>query len=121
VIICYFLAKILKEENYQGQAVFHFFTGSLEDLKLILQNPQYLIGFSGVITYNNKLDEVIKNVPLDRLLIETDAPYVAPLPYRGKRNEPGYVVEVAKKIAEIKKSTPGRNRESHLRKCQEVV
>ena len=94
--------KILKEENYQGQAVFHFFTGSLEDLKLILQNPQYLIGFSGVITYNNKLDEVIKNVPLDRLLIETDAPYVAPLPYRGKRNEPGYVVEVAKKIAEIK-------------------
>ncbi|MDQ5882947.1 MAG: TatD DNase family protein, partial [Patescibacteria group bacterium] len=86
----------------QGQAVFHFFTGSLEDLKLILQNPQYLIGFSGVITYNNKLDGVIKNVPLDRLLIETDAPYVAPLPYRGQRNEPAYVVEVAKKIALLK-------------------
>jgi len=94
--------KILKENNYQGKAVFHFFTGSLKDLKLILQNPNYLIGFSGVITYGNKLDEVIRDVPLERFLIETDAPYVAPMPYRGKRNEPGYVVEVAKKIAAIK-------------------
>jgi TatD DNase family protein len=94
--------KILQENNYQGKAVFHFFTGSLEDLKFILQNPNYSIGFSGVITYGNKLDEVIKNVPMDRLLIETDAPYVAPVPYRGTRNEPRYVEEVAKKIAAIK-------------------
>jgi len=93
---------ILKENNYSGKAVFHFFTGSLEDLKLILQNPNYFIGFSGVITYGNKLDEVIREVPLERILIETDAPYVAPIPYRGKRNEPAYVIEVAKKIAEIK-------------------
>jgi TatD DNase family protein len=95
--------RILKENNYSGKAVFHFFTGSLEDLKLILGNSQYFIGFSGVITYGNKLDEVIRGVPLERILIETDAPYVAPIPYRGKRNEPLYVKEVAKKIAEIKK------------------
>ena len=75
---------ILKENNYLGKAVFHFFTGPLEDLKLILQNPQYFIGFSGVITYGNKLDEVLKDIPLERILIETDAPYVAPVPYRGK-------------------------------------
>lgn len=93
---------ILKENNYLGKAVFHFFTGSLEDLKLILQNPYYFIGFSGVITYGNKLDEVLKGIPLERILIETDAPYVAPVPYRGKRNEPLYVKEVARKIAEIK-------------------
>ena len=93
---------ILKENNYLGKAVFHFFTGPLEDLKLILQNPYYFIGFSGIITYGNKLDEVLRGVPLERILIETDAPYVAPIPYRGKRNEPEYVVEVAKKIAEIK-------------------
>ncbi len=94
--------EILQEEIFNGQLVFHFFTGTLEDLKLILQNPNYLIGFSGVITYGNKLDEVIRRVPLERILIETDAPYVAPAPYRGKRNEPLYVKEVAKKIAEIK-------------------
>jgi TatD DNase family protein len=98
--------RILKENNYLGKAVFHFFTGSLENLKLILENSQYFIGFSGVITYGNKLDEVIRSVPLERILIETDAPYVAPVPYRGQRNEPLYVKEVAKKIAEIKKLPP---------------
>jgi len=94
--------EILQEETFNGQLVFHFFTGSLEDLELILQNPNYFIGFSGVITYGNKLDEAIRGVPLERILIETDAPYVAPIPYRGKRNEPLYIKEVAKKIAEIK-------------------
>ncbi|MFA5392538.1 MAG: TatD family hydrolase [Candidatus Paceibacterota bacterium] len=94
---------ILKENNYLGKAVFHFFTGSLEDLKLILQNPNYSISFSGVITYGNKLDEVIESTPLERILIETDAPYVSPVPYRGQRNEPNHVIEVAKKISKIKK------------------
>ena len=98
--------KILKGNNYSGKAIFHFFTGSLEDLKFILQNPDYFVGFSGVITYDDKLDEVIKNVPMNKLLIETDAPYVAPIPYRGTRNEPKYVQEVAKKIAAIKNLPP---------------
>jgi len=98
--------EILQEETFNGQLVFHFFTGSLEDLELILQNPNYFIGFSGVITYGNKLDEAIRGVPLERILIETDAPYVAPIPYRGKRNEPLYIKEVVKKIAEIKNLPP---------------
>lgn len=93
--------KILKENNHQSKAVFHFFTGNLEQAQLILQQDFYL-GFSGVITYSSKLDEVIKLTPLEKILIETDAPYVAPIPYRGKRNEPLYVKEIAKKIAEIK-------------------
>ena len=92
---------ILKENNYSGKAVFHFFTGTIEQAQYILEQGFYL-GFSGVITYGNKLDEVLRDAPLERILIETDAPYATPIPYRGKRNEPGYVVEVAKKIAEIK-------------------
>ena len=92
---------ILKENNYSGKAVFHFFTGTIEQAQYILGQGFYL-GFSGVITYGNKLDEIIKSVPLEKILIETDAPYVAPIPYRGKRNEPAYVIEVAKKIANIK-------------------
>ena len=58
--------------------------------------------FGGVITFTRDYDEVIKMIPMDRILSETDAPYVAPVPYRGKRNEPAYVVEVVKKLAEIK-------------------
>ncbi|OGM91521.1 hypothetical protein A2999_02170 [Candidatus Wolfebacteria bacterium RIFCSPLOWO2_01_FULL_38_11] len=63
----------------------------------------FYISFSGVITFAKNYDELVENLPLERILIETDAPYVAPLPYRGKRNEPLYVAEVAKKISEIKK------------------
>ena len=58
--------------------------------------------FGGVITFTRDYDEQIKMIPLDRILTETDAPYVAPEPHRGKRNEPLYVKEVAKKLAEIK-------------------
>ena len=81
--------------------IIHFFTGSLENAKKLLQLGFYFT-FGGLITFNREFDEVIKSIPLDRLLLETDAPYVAPAPYRGKRNEPSYVVEVAKKMAEIK-------------------
>jgi TatD DNase family protein len=64
----------------------------------------FYISFSGIITFKNALDlvEVARYVPLDRLLIETDAPYLAPVPFRGKINEPRYVRYVAQKIAEIK-------------------
>ena len=64
----------------------------------------YFISFSGIITFKNsaELREVVKQVPMDRLLIETDSPYLAPVPYRGKKNEPKYVVEVAECVAEVK-------------------
>lgn len=93
---------ILDEEKYKGEAAFHFFTGNQEQAKKILDKGFYL-GFSGIITYSETMNNVIKNAPLERILIETDAPYVAPIPYRGSRNEPIYVKEVAKKIAQIKK------------------
>ena len=65
-------------------------------------NYDFMIGINGIATFkNSKLGEVVKSIPKDRLLLETDAPYLAPVPYRGKRNESSYLVEIAGKIAEI--------------------
>jgi len=93
---------ILEDEKYQNKAVFHFFTGNVHQAQEILNRGFYL-GFSGIITFSETIDGVVKDAPLEKILIETDAPYVAPIPYRGSRNEPIYVKEVAKKIAQIKK------------------
>ena len=98
------LIKLLAT-NYQllnsPPGIIHFFSGTAEDAKKLLE-----LGFSftlgGVITFARDYDGVIKMIPMDRILSETDAPYVAPVPYRGKRNEPLYVIEVVKKLAEIK-------------------
>ncbi len=81
--------------------VIHFFTGTMADVKQLLDLGFYFT-FGGLITFRRDFDEIIKYIPLDRIMVETDAPYVAPVPYRGKRNEPAYVIEVAKKLAEIK-------------------
>jgi TatD DNase family protein len=81
--------------------VIHFFTGTPEDAKRLL-DLGFSFTFGGVITFARSYDEVLKILPIDRILSETDAPYVSPEPYRGKRNEPSYVVEVVKKLAEIK-------------------
>ena len=79
----------------------HFFVGNTEIAKRFLDLGFY-ISFSGVITIFPEYEEVVRFVPLDRILPETDAPFAAPVPYRGKRNEPAYVIEVVKKIAELK-------------------
>ncbi len=79
----------------------HFFAGSLDDAKAFIDFG-FTLSFTGAITYGKNYEEVIKAIPLDMIMSETDAPYVSPVPYRGKRNEPVYVKEVVKKIAEIK-------------------
>ncbi len=86
--------------------VVHCFTGSIDFAENLL-DLNFYIGFTGIITYSksNNLREVVKRVPIDKILIETDAPYLAPQTYRGQKNEPLYVLEVAKKIAEIKDIT----------------
>jgi len=81
--------------------VIHFFSGTEEDARKLLEMG-FSFTFGGVITFSRDYDEIIKMIPLDRILSETDAPYVTPVPYRGKRNEPLYVIEVVKKIAAIK-------------------
>jgi TatD DNase family protein len=76
--------------------------GSQEEAQTFL-DLGFLISFTGNITFSDQLEEIVKYVPLKKILIETDAPYLAPTPHRGERNEPAYIIEVARKIAEIKK------------------
>lgn len=83
---------------------FHFFAGTLDDLKRIL-DINGTVSFTGVVTFARSYDEVIKYVPHDRIMSETDAPFVAPLPYRGKRNEPLYIREIVASLASIRGET----------------
>ncbi|MBI2100486.1 MAG: TatD family hydrolase [Candidatus Vogelbacteria bacterium] len=82
----------------------HFFAGDWPTARKFL-DLGCTLSFTGVITFTNQYDEVIEKMPLDRLLIETDCPFVAPAPYRGKRNEPSYVIEVARRVAELQSSS----------------
>ncbi len=92
--------EILKEHaKVKGDV--HFFAGSLEDAKGFVDFG-FTLSFTGVITFTHDYDEVVRQTPLDMIMSETDSPYITPTPYRGKRNEPVYVIEVVKKIAEIK-------------------
>jgi TatD DNase family protein len=87
--------------------VLHSFSGSLSTAEKAL-NLNFYIGITGPVTYKNAHTkrEVVKSIPLERLLIETDAPYLAPVPQRGKRNEPAFVRHIADKIAEIHQINP---------------
>ena len=84
------------------RGAFHCFSGSKESAQQIIDMGFYL-GLGGVLTYKNAgVAEAIKDIPMEWLFLETDAPYLPPVPYRGKRNEPAFMIEVAKKLAEVK-------------------
>lgn len=86
------------------KAIFHCFSGNAEQAKKIIALGNFKLGIGGVVTFKNSgLDKVVEQIDLEHLVLETDAPYLAPVPFRGKRNEPSYILEVAKKVAEIKK------------------
>ncbi|MCR4280151.1 MAG: TatD family hydrolase, partial [Candidatus Komeilibacteria bacterium] len=97
------ILEVLKEEGCQrGHA--HSFGGTEEEAQAFLAQGFY-IGVTGIVTFEKKVEElkrIVINTPLDRILIETDSPYLTPVPFRGKRNEPPYVDYVARKIAELK-------------------
>ncbi|MFA5841266.1 MAG: TatD family hydrolase [Candidatus Paceibacterota bacterium] len=99
--------EILKQ-HAKVKGVFHFFEGDIENAEDFISFG-FLLSFTGAITYpkrksgrNCDYENIIKNTPIDMILTDTDSPYMAPVPYRGKRNEPSYVREIVKKIAEIK-------------------
>jgi len=98
-IINYLSSEIAK--NVTG--IIHCFTGTQEMAKACI-DLGYYISISGIVTFKNAtlLQDIVRWLPLDRILIETDSPYLAPVPYRGKPNQPAYVVHVAEKIAQLK-------------------
>ncbi|QRK07808.1 TatD family hydrolase [Archangium violaceum] len=93
---------ILKEEGV-SRGVIHCFTGDTDAARRYLELG-FMLSLSGVVTYKKTqaLQDAVRFAPLDRLMVETDSPYLAPVPYRGKKNEPSYVVETARKVAELK-------------------
>jgi len=86
--------------------VFHCFNGTIDQAKEILTLDGFYMGIGGVVTYKNAgVDKVVKQIPLERLVLETDAPYLSPVPFRGKRNQPAYLEHIAQKIADVKDIT----------------
>lgn len=90
---------ILKETNYRG--VIHCFSGNIENAKMYA-SLGYCFGIGGVLTFKNtNLRETVKEMPIDRILLETDSPYLAPTPYRGEQNEPKYIPIIAEELAKV--------------------
>jgi TatD DNase family protein len=101
------LIAILTEENAREVGgILHSFTADLATAKAAIELG-FLISFSGILTFKNaeSLREIAKELPLDKLLVETDSPYLAPVPHRGKRNEPAFVRDTATALAKLKGAT----------------
>ena len=98
--------------TYRGRGlrgVFHAFAADVDMARKLLRNGEFSFGIGGVVTFKNSgMDRVVVDLPLELLLLETDSPYLTPVPHRGKRNEPAYVEFVCRKIAEIHRTTPER-------------
>ena len=90
----------LNDESLRG--VFHCFTGNVEDATRVINLGGFYLGIGGVLTFKNSgLDTTIKEINIQYLILETDSPYLAPTPFRGKRNESKYIVNIAEKLAEV--------------------
>ena len=89
-------------KNTELTGVFHSFTGTVEEAEELVEYSRFMTGINGVVTFKKStLPESLKVVPMERLVLETDSPYLAPVPFRGKRNESSYVKRVAVKLAEL--------------------
>ncbi len=115
----YLDALLLLKEYSKVKGDVHFFAGSLEDAKAFVDFG-FTLSFTGVITFTHDYDEVIRATPISMIMSETDAPYVTPAPYRGKRNEPVYVSEVVKRIALIKGLSEIETREAIISNAKRV-
>lgn len=99
--------EIVKRFNKKGlRGVFHSFGGNAEDLQEVLKLSNFMIGVNGVVTFKNSgLSDILTKTDLTRIVIETDAPYLTPVPHRGKRNEPSYIPLIVDKLATIYNTT----------------
>ena len=98
------IINVLKECRHLNlRGVFHAYSGSLETYRELQRLGDWYIGIGGVLTYKKaSIAETVKDIPLERILLETDSPYLTPVPFRGRRNESSYVPHIARKLAELK-------------------
>ena len=96
----YEIVEKLNDKNLSG--VFHCFSGTLDDAKKIIELENFYLGIGGVVTFKNGgIDKIINQISLEHLILETDSPYLTPVPNRGKRNESKHILDIAKKLSEI--------------------
>ena len=97
------LVEVMQRHAHAGlKGIFHCFGGTVEEATELLRFEGFMLGIGGVLTYKKStLPETLRQVPLDRIVIETDAPYLAPVPQRGKRNEPAFALHTLRKVAEV--------------------
>ena len=100
-------ALFLHYKDAPIRGVFHSFTGTADEANALLEFPGFMLGVNGVVTFKKSaLPETLSEVPLTRLVVETDSPYLAPTPYRGRRNESAYIVRVVERLSEIYACSP---------------
>lgn len=97
------LYEVLSDYRERGlRGIFHCFSGSADEAKALMEFEGFMFGIGGVLTYKKSaLPQVLPLIPMDRVVLETDCPYLSPVPYRGKRNEPSYIVNTASVMAQV--------------------
>lgn len=109
----------LNDDKLSG--IFHCFTGNREQAQKVMDYGGFKMGIGGVVTFKNGgIDKFLREIPIDYLVLETDAPYLAPVPYRGKRNESAYLAEIVKKLAEIYTLSEDEIAEKTSQNCLEI-
>ncbi len=113
--------EILSSYKKLPKGIFHCFSGNLEQANKIIALGGFKLGIGGVVTFKNSgLDKVVEQLDMQHLVLETDSPYLAPNPFRGKRNESGYLIQVAEKIGTIKNLTIAEVGEMTTKNAQEI-
>jgi TatD DNase family protein len=114
-------ASLKKFDKKQLKGIFHSFAGDMETAEIIFSLGNFKLGINGIVTFKNSgLDKTVAQLPLEKIVLETDSPYLAPVPYRGKRNESAYLSLIAKKIAEIKEQSMEKIAEITTRNALEL-
>jgi hydrolase, tatD family len=105
-----YIYKVLEPYKKSGlKGIFHSFTGTSEEAEKLLEFPDFMLGINGVVTFKkSQLADVLKGIPLTRIVLETDSPYLTPVPNRGKRNESAYIKDTLIKVAEAYEKMPER-------------
>lgn len=113
--------EILASYQQLPKGIFHCFSGTLEQAQKLISFNKFKLGIGGVVTFKNSgLDKVVELIDMKHLVLETDSPYLAPVPFRGKRNESGYLMMIAEKVAQLKNSSIAEVAEITTKNAEEI-